>query len=242
MHRKLGNDTILSEMLNHLFNALIALVFGFIGAAIWSFSGLADARTESYLIENPEFLPKVAEAYERKLADSRLTEVADDVNQAFPGAVLGNPQGSKLLVEFTDYNCGFCKRSYADVRALVAQDPEVKVIMRELPIFDGSEAAARMALAAAKQGKYAEFHDKMFEFSPANSQTARQAAQAAGLDMEQAAKDAASQEVELEIVRTRSLAEALGFGGTPSWVAGNQTFEGAVGLEELQAAVNGEEI
>ncbi len=224
-------------MKNTILNAAFALLFGFIGAGIWSYSGLADARTKTYLLDNPEILPEMAEAYQSNEARARLADVSDEVMSAFPGAVMGNPNGSKVLVEFSDYNCGFCQKSHADVVKLIADDPELKIVMRELPIFDGSEPAARMALAAAKQGKYSQFHEKMFAMGPANAESARAAAKAAGLDMAQAEADAASPEVDLELVRTRSLAQQLGFGGTPSWVTKNNAFEGAVGFEELKKAI-----
>ena len=222
-------------MKNTLFNAVLALLFGFIGAGIWSYSGLADARTKSYLLGNPQILPEMAEAYQTQEARGRLSEVSDAVMTEFPGAVMGNPNGSKVLVEFSDYNCGFCQKSHADVLKLIADDPEVKVVLRELPIFD--EDAARMALAAAKQVRYSEFHAKMFEMGPANAESARAAAKAAGLDLAQAEKDAVSSEVDLELVRTRDLAQALGFGGTPSWVTKSDAFEGALGFEALKEAL-----
>lgn len=225
-------------MKDQLFTSAMALLCGFIGAAIWSYSGLADTRTKAYLLDNPQILPEMAEAYQAQEASERLADVSDEVMSAFPGAVLGNPNGSKVLVKFSDYNCGFCRSANADVEKLVASDPELKVILRELPIFEGSEPAARMALAAAKQGLYAEFHEQMFLRSPANTESAHAAAEDAGLDMDKAEADANSPEIDLEILKSRSLAEQLGFGGTPSWVTGGKTFEGAIGFEGLQEAVN----
>lgn len=221
-----------------LIGAAVALVFGFLGAGIWSYSGLGDERTKAYLLANPQILPEMAEAYQRNEASIRLAEVADEVVVTFPGAVLGNPEGSKVLVEFSDYNCGYCRQSLADVERLIESDPEVKVVMREFPIFNGSELSARMALAAAKQGKYAEFHRAMYARSPATPENISAAAIVAGLDMEQAQIDGSSSEVDLELARNRALAEQLGFSGTPSWVAGDQAFEGAVGFTGLQAAID----
>jgi hypothetical protein len=81
----------------------------------------------------------------------------------FPGAVLGNPQGRVTLVEFTDFACTYCRGSVADVEALVAANPDLKVVVRELPIISAqSVPAARMGLAAAAQGKYRAFHKAMF--------------------------------------------------------------------------------
>ena len=222
----------------NLLTAGIAVACGFLGAGAWSYSGLGNAQTKGYLLENPQILPEMAEAYQRNESAIRLSQVAEEVVVEFPGAVLGNPDGSKVLVEFADYNCGYCRQSMVDVERLIEEDPELKVVMREFPIFNGSEMAARMALAAAKQGKYAEFHRAMFERAPATPENINAAAVAAGLDMDQALQDGTSEEIELELARTQALAQQLGFAGTPSWVTGDQAFEGAVGYNGLKSAID----
>ena len=224
-------------MKSSLLAAALAFVFGFLGAATWSYSGLGDARTRAYLLDNPELLPQMADAYQRTGAEKRLAGVRGDVMKPFPGAILGNPNGSKILVEFTDYNCPYCKASMGDLTQLVESDPDLKVVVREWPIFQGSDLAARMALAAAKQGKYAEFHDAMFRLTPATPESINQAAREVGLDMAQAQKDGASPEVEQELARNYSLAQQLGFTGTPSWVTEHSIFEGAIGLEGLRRSL-----
>ncbi|MBE5074267.1 thioredoxin domain-containing protein [Erythrobacteraceae bacterium E2-1 Yellow Sea] len=223
---------------SHALTTLLALMCGFLGAAIWSYSGLADARTKSYLISNPDILPQMADAYQRQQSAQRMAGLTGEVTQAFPGAILGNPNGSKVLVEFTDYNCPYCQKSHADVTKLVESDPDLKVVIREWPIFQGSDLAARMALAAAKQGKFAGFHEAMFRMTPATPETIRAAAQAAGLDLDQAQADGQSPDVEAELLRNASLAQQIGFTGTPSWVAGDQAFEGAVGYTALKRAAD----
>lgn len=224
-------------MIKNLATAFMALVFGFLGAAIWSYSGLADNRTRAFLLESPEILPEMAEAYRSQEAAKQLASVRDEVVEPFPGAVLGNPNGTKLLVEFTDYNCPYCEASLEDVTRLIAEDPELKVVVREWSIFDGSEIAARMALAAAMQGKYPEFHEAMFRLGPASPETVEAAAREAGLDLERAQADAASDAVSVELARNLSLAQQLGFSGTPAWVTGNTVIGGAVGFDALKEAV-----
>lgn len=215
-----------------LLTALLALAFGFLGAALWSYSGLADNRTRSFLLGNPDLLPQMAQAYEEQEAASRLAQMGGEVFTPFPGVVLGNPQGKTLLVEFTDYNCPYCEASLKDVNRLIAEDPDLKVVIREWPIFEGSDTASRMALAAGMQGKYRAFHDAMFQSGDVTA-----AARSAGLDMDRAARDAASDAVSTEIARNLELARALGFTGTPAWVAGKRPFSGAVGYEKLKAAL-----
>jgi protein-disulfide isomerase len=223
-------DNAPSTLRQSLLTALLALVFGFLGAAIWSYSGLADNRTRSFLLANPDMLPQMAEAYETQESARRLADLGDAVFEPFPGVVIGNPQGKRVLVEFSDYNCPYCESSLNDVNRLVAEDPDLKVVIREWPIFEGSDTASRMALAAGLQGKYAAFHNAMFKTGDVAA-----AAKAAGLDMERAARDAASDAVSAEIARNLDFARALGFSGTPAWIAGDKPFGGAIGYERLKA-------
>ena len=136
-----------TSLRSHLLTALVALIFGFGGAALWSVSGLGHEQTRDYLLDNPEILPEMAENFQKNEARERLVGVADEVVSPFPGAILGNPEGSVTLVEFTDYGCSFCRQSREDIDALVAANPDLKVVIREWPIFEGSDQAASMALA-----------------------------------------------------------------------------------------------
>ncbi|RYY34402.1 MAG: DsbA family protein, partial [Sphingomonadales bacterium] len=86
-------------MRNSVFTALVALVFGFAGAGLWSLSGLGEARTREWLVANPEILPAMADSLRKKDAEARLAEVGGTVTQPFPGALLGNPKGSRTLVK-----------------------------------------------------------------------------------------------------------------------------------------------
>jgi protein-disulfide isomerase len=108
----------------------------------------------------------------------------------------------------------------------------LKVVVREWPIFEGSDVASRMALAAGLQGRYRAFHDAMFATGDVTA-----AARAAGLDMARAERDAASEAVTAEIARNLDFARSLGFTGTPAWIAGEKPFGGAVGYERLKAAL-----
>lgn len=220
-----------------ILTALAALICGFAGAWLFSVSGLQDRATERWLLANPEVLPKMAERLQQNEGRKRVASVSADVAKPFPGAVLGNPQGSVTLVEFTDYGCTFCRQSVADVQALIADNPNLRVVVREWPIFEGSDGAARMALAAANQGKYAAFHDLMFAQGPPSPASVERAATGAGLDMAAARAFAASPAVELELRTNYELARKLGFEGTPSWVIGDQAFSGAVGRDKLAEAI-----
>ena len=220
--------------------ALAALAFGFAGAWIFSATGLGDRDRRAWLLDNPDVLPEMVAELERRESAGRLAEVEGEALDPFPGAVLGNPEGARVLVEFTDYGCTYCAASRAHVEELVARDPELKVVVREWPIFEGSEQAARMALAAARQGRFGAFHDAMFAAGPPSEQTIAAAAARAGLDLARARADAASPEVDFELARNRRLAQAIGFTGTPSWIANGRVIEGAVGTEALAEALEGD--
>ena len=219
--------------MKYLLTVVIALLAGFAGAAAFNYSGLGHSQTRDYLVANPDILPEMAAAYQSQEAQQKLASIKGNVSQPFEGAVLGNPNGSKTLVKFTDYACGYCRASVADVDRLIAADPELRVVVREWPIFDGSEAASRMGLAAAKQGKYNAYYHALFALGQPTAENVAAAARTAGVDMNAARSYGQSDEVTAELARNDAMARQLGFTGTPSWVIGDLPFEGAVGYDQL---------
>jgi len=220
------------------FTALISLIFGFTGAAVWSASGLGDSQTREYLLKNPDLLPQMAERYQQQQNAEKLTGIEEQVKTPFPGAEFGNPNGSVTLVEFTDYACGYCRMSEEHVAKLVQENPDLRVVIREWPIFEGSDKAALVALAAAEQGKYPAFHRAMFaKGAPTDAAIAASAAEV-GLDMAKAREFVTSSQAQAELAKNTELARQIGFSGTPSWVVGGQAFEGAIGFDALQEAVD----
>lgn len=221
-----------------ILTVVIALVGGFAGAAGWHYSGLGGESTRDYLLANPEILPKAMGVLQQRELAERIAPMRDEVEQAFPGAVLGNPQGTITLVEFTDYACGYCRQSLEDVNALIAANPDLKVVVREYPMLSqGSAEAARMALAAAQQGKFAEFHQAMFAADGPSEDGIRAAAEAAGLDLAAAEAMIARGMFESELQNNVFMARNIGFTGTPSWIVGDQALTGAVGREQLAEAI-----
>jgi protein-disulfide isomerase len=222
--------------------AILSAAFGFTGGFAASFTGVNRDKTEGvvreYILANPEILPEAINRLHARETAGQIGAIRQTVTTPFPGAVLGNPKGKVVLVEFSDYACGYCRHSVADVEALIAGNPDLKVVLREFPILSPQSAdAARWALAAAEQGRFAAFHKAMFAIGRPSPEAIAQAAQQADLDMDRARKVAASQEVEAELQRNQAMAERMGFNGTPSWVIGDQAFSGAVGREELAKAI-----
>ncbi|MCB2072504.1 MAG: DsbA family protein [Novosphingobium sp.] len=191
-----------------------------------------------YILENPEILPQAMENLRLRENSERLASIRDDVQAPYPGAVLGNPEGKVTLVEFTDFACGYCRQSVADVEQLIAANPDLRIVIRELPILSPQSAdAARWALAAADQGKYAAFHHAMFAAGRPGPETIQAAARAAGLDMERAKAALSSPRIAAELDRNFEFARQLGFEGTPSWISGDQLLSGAVGKDVLADAI-----
>ena len=191
-----------------------------------------------YILENPEIIPDAIDALQLKEARQRLVAIRNDVETPYPGAVLGNPNGSLVLVEFTDFACPYCKVSVGFIDELIAANPDLKVVVRELPILSPqSEDAALMALAAAEQGKYKEFYYAMFEAGRPSPETIEAAARKAKLDMDKARATISSPRAKEEIENSLRMARQLGFSGTPAWVVGDQLIPGAVGVERLSEAI-----
>ena len=207
--------------------ALLGTLGGWAASRATMQAAMGDTIRE-YVIGNPEILPLAMENLRRKDDAKQLAGIRKDVERPFPGAILGNPAGKIVVVEFADYACGYCKKMVAEVDALIARNPEIKVVMRELPILSPASAdAAKMALAAGDQGKYPAFHRAMYEIGRPDAQTIEAAARAAGLDLERARKFIADPRLEAEIDRNMGFARQLGFGGTPSWVVGDRLVSGA---------------
>ena len=225
--------------------AALCLVLGAAGGWFWQSRhiGTADRAAietvvHDYLLEHPEVLPAAMEALQKKENAKQLSGVRGDVEKAWPGGVLGNPQGKVTLVEFTDFACTYCRQSVADVEALIAANPDLRVVVRQLPIIAPESAdAARMALAAAEQGKYPAFHRAMFASGRPNKTSIEAAARAAGLDLDRANRTMAEGRIEEELARNIDIARQLGFNGTPSWVIGDRLLSGAVGEEKLAKAI-----
>lgn len=193
----------------------------------------------AYILQHPEIIPEAVQALQNKEASAQIGAMRGALETPFPGAVLGNPQGTVTLVEFTDFACGYCRKSVADLEALIAENPDLRVVVRELPIIsDQSAPASRMALAAAAQGKFAAFHKAMFAGDNPNPASIEAAARTAGLDLAAAKAFIARQETEAELARNVDMARRLGVNGTPAWLVGNQLIAGAVGKERLQEALD----
>jgi protein-disulfide isomerase len=190
----------------------------------------------NYLTKNPEILVEMTnELDKRQQAEQAeqqqkvISENADAIFRSPLAHVAGNPNGDVTVVEFFDYNCGFCRRALPDVVKLIDNDDKVRVVFKELPIFgEESESAAKAALAAAKQGKYFEMHQKLFtEPGKADKDKALKIAQELGLDVPQLEKDMEDPSIQQALDEAKQLAQKLGLQGTPLYLIGDRMIPGA---------------
>lgn len=199
------------------------------------------------ILERPEIILQAVEqlqqAEEEAQAASAHAALAENRDNLFndPNApVLGNPEGDVTVVEFFDYNCPYCRRAMAEVQGLLEADPGVRLVYREWPILgEGSDYAARAALAARQQGKYEAFHWALMGMSgKANETSVLRIAREVGLDTDQLQRDMEAPEVTAHIAQSMALAQQLGFNGTPSFVVEDSLVPGFVEQSQLQDAID----
>lgn len=203
---------------------------------------------KDYLIANPEVLRDAMNELEKRAAaqeaDRQKKVVRDNAPLLFnskKSVTIGNPNGDVTLVEFFDYNCGYCKRALSDLMDLMKADPKLKVVLKEFPVLgQGSQEAALVAAAVKLQdpdnSRYLNFHQKLMAArGPADKAKALAAAKEAGFDVARIEKDIPGQEVRAIIEESLTLARTLGLNGTPSYVVGDEVVIGAVGFKDLKA-------
>ena len=214
--------------------------------------GEIERIVKEYLLSHPELLQDVMAELEKRQAaadtekhQSAIKEYSDAIFASPRQVTLGNAQGDVTVVEFFDYNCGYCKRALSDMLELLKTDGKLKFVLKEFPVLgDGSVQAAQVAAAARMQDKsggkkYLEFHQKLLGGrGEADKARALAVAKETGFDVARIEKDMTSEEVKAQIEESFKLAEALGLNGTPSYVVGREVVVGAVGLNTLKEKVN----
>jgi protein-disulfide isomerase len=207
------------------------------------------AEIRAYLLAHPELLQEMVTLLEQKqqvaTAENDKNLVAMNVDEIFDDGfswVGGNPEGSFTLVEFLDYQCGFCRRAQPDVVELLGSDGDIRLIVKEMPILGpGSELAARAAVATLiSQGpeKYAALHEKLMTVEGGiNDASLDGALSEVGLDPASVRAAMQDPEVDRRLAATRALAEKLAIAGTPTFVFDNQMVRGYLPLEQMRALV-----
>ena len=218
---------------------LVALAGAIIGAgAVLLWDGSGDGRdgegVRRYLLAHPEVIPEAMQRLRDRETGTLIAAGRTAIETPVGSAWSGNPRGDVTLVEYYDYNCGFCRSSLPTIDALVKADPGVRVVYRELPVLaQSSHAAALASLAAARQGHFAAFHRALYAAGPVSDATVAAAARGTGVTL--AASPSPADEA--EITANLKTAGRLGIAGTPGWIVGNRMLIGAQTLDGLRDAV-----
>ncbi len=209
-----------------------------------------------YLERNPEVVQQALQTLSQREAEAQakrqreaIAAHSKELYEEKSSPVAGNPKASVTLVEFFDYSCPHCKHSEPAVKSVLEQEGAngaLRVVYKEFPILGpGSLYAARAALAANKQGKYAELHRALMDSPAIDEPTVLELAKQAGLDVPRMLKDMESPEVAQALEANARLANDLDIQGTPAFILGNQLLPGGVdggmlsallGIEKARAA------
>jgi len=233
---------------------LIVLIIGMLGYTALQYTSPRQEiaqdefgeRVRAYLLGNPKVLREVidelstveqAEAQQAK--KSLMASLSSDLQQDGYSFVAGNPEGDVTIVEFFDYRCGYCKRSFPDLMKTVEEDGNIRLVLKEFPILgDDSIEASRAAIASIAQGKYMEFHTALMATRGSlNKDRILNVASDVGLDVKQLEADMGALATEEIISKNYALARKLGVNGTPAFVIGDHISPGALSSEQLLARV-----
>jgi protein-disulfide isomerase len=201
-----------------------------------------------YLERNPEVVQKALATLQQREAEAQqkrqqeaIAAHAKELYEDKASPVGGNPKGSVTLVEFFDYSCPHCKHSEPAVKSALEQEGAggaLRVVYKELPILGpGSLYAARAALAAQKQGKYAAFHSALMDSPAIDEPTVQQIAKDAGIDVARMLKDMDGPDITQAIEANSRLAADLDIQGTPAFIIGGQLLPGGVDSNMLSALI-----
>ncbi|WP_170358818.1 DsbA family protein [Ruegeria arenilitoris] len=209
------------------------------------------AQVREYLLENPEVILEAINILEQRnaaaeaQADQQLiAENADELFNDGYSWVGGNSDGDITLVEFMDYRCGYCRRAVPEVDALLAEDGNIRLIIKEFPILgDASVLSSRFAIATkqvAGDDAYKQVHDALLEFTGEPSEvTLRRISDGLGLDSDAILAAMDSGEVTEEIAKTRALAQRMRISGTPSFVLGTEMLRGFLPADQMKQIADG---
>jgi protein-disulfide isomerase len=207
-----------------------------------------NALVEQYLMDDPAILDRMAAklSVAKRTAEQSQRVALLQANYAAiyedpANVILGNPDGDVTLVEMFDYNCGYCRRALPDLAALIAEDPNLKIVLKEFPILsDGSVEAAKVGFLVAEndQLNYWDFHQRLFSArGQVDAAAALAAAEAVGGNRVAMMIDMNGSKANDAIERSYDLATALKISGTPTFIIGDELIPGAVGVDALRTKI-----
>lgn len=210
-------------------------------------AAMLNPMIEDFLMSDPKLLQRLSVALDDTLRaeEEERTKVAmadfrDAIFNAPDQIVVGNPDGDVTLVEFFDYNCGYCRAAVPDMAALLAEDPNLKIVLKEFPILSNESIdAARVGVLVSKtEADYWAFHQTLFSSrGKVDKAVALQAAAEQGLSQIDLELRMSEEQVARTIQKSYEIAQALGITGTPTYIIGNEIIPGAIGADELRTRI-----
>lgn len=193
-----------------------------------------------YLLANPQILNEMIERLQTQENIAAIRQHRAQLDNDGFSFVAGNPLGDVTVVEFFDYNCGFCRKARPETLKLIETDANIRLVLKEFPILGpDSLEVARISMAAQKQeGDYFAFHSRLFSTEGRiDAALAFQVAGELGYDVERLKADMSLPEIDERLGATQAIARDLQIDGTPSFVIGDKVFGGGRSFEELQTLV-----
>jgi protein-disulfide isomerase len=226
-----GGQVIGAAIGGGIIGAALTAALLFFAAPQW----LGPRLVRQALTSQPEILIEGSDALRDKQFAKTIAPIRTALEVPFYSAWKGASRPDVTITYFFDYACGFCRKSNPDLDRLLKEDKGLRVVYREFPILGpDSLAAARASLAAAKAGRFARFHDTLFQAGRPAPDTITFAGRAAAIDLNKTMDDPA---IEAELGKNMQLGGQLGATGTPLFVVGDRVINAAVGYEELKKAV-----
>ena len=200
-------------------------------------------KVHAYLMAHPEVIREAAlklNENERLAAAKAATDAIDKYRgqlERDPRDFVANPNGKITVVEFFDYRCGYCKLAAPQVVSLIEQNPDVRFVFKEFPIFgEVSDTAAKVALTSPARAKGVELYKALMGEKALDDATLDRHLAAVGVDPTAARTEAQHPLIERQLLDTHALAEALKIEGTPAFIVGNTLIPGA-DMPALRAAI-----
>jgi protein-disulfide isomerase len=220
---------------------IAAIAGGIIGAALLAAflllavpQWLGNRIVREAMLNDPQILVDTADALRDQQHAPTINANRAVIETPFGNSWKGSAKPDVVLVEYYDYACPYCKASNPHLERLIKEDKGLRVVFKELPVLGpDSVAAARVSLAAARAGRFAQFHDTLWEAGRPGPETINAAGKAAGItgDMVKGA------DIEAELKQNFQIASQLGATGTPLFVVGTRVINSAVGYDQLKKAV-----
>ena len=200
---------------------------------------------EKYILENPEILIESLEKFTANQKEKEKKSFVSILNNFYDTKLyeslprVGNINGKQIIIEFVDYNCGYCKKTLSTISKLMKNFDNIQIVFVDYPILSESqEIAARASLAANEQNAYFEYHTILLNNTKSiNKNNLYKIAKELSLDIEKFKKDISSEKIKNNIIKNIKFANSLKIRGTPTFIIGQQILPGAYSYEKLKEII-----